>query len=182
VANTALRYLDRAGNISRLLHFILRNDDNSKQYSSIMAAVPVATVLAEAGLAAALAPLMPLIGGTAVLGIVSWKLVAWWKASTAAAAVAAAAAKAAAVEAAAMAAVAAEVAAAEAAAEAAVAEVVGVAVTLSTPVLLVGGVVVLAVIGGVYYQVSKLKRWLCAKYLYLLLSILGIRKRSVIRP
>jgi hypothetical protein len=127
-----------------------------------MAAVPVATVLAEAGLAAALAPLMPLIGGTAVLGIVSWKLVAWWKASTAAAAVAAAAAK--------------------AAAEAAVAEVVGVAVTLSTPVLLVGGVVVLAVIGGVYYQVSKLKRWLCAKYLHLLSSTLGIRKRSVIRP
>jgi len=110
------------------------------------AAVPVATVLAEAGLAASLAPLMPLIGGTAVLGIVSWKLVAWWKASTAAA-------KAAAVEAAA-----AEVAAAPAAAEAAAGEVVGVVATVSTPVLLVGGLVVLAVIGGVYYLVSKLKR------------------------
>ena len=159
-----------------------------------MAAAAVPVFLAEAGLAASLAPLMPLIGGTAVLGIVSWKLVALWKASTAAAAAAAAAAQAAAVEAAKVAAAeAAKVAAAEAAAlaaaaaqaaaEATVGEVVGVVGTVSTPVLLVGGVVILAVIGGAYYLVSKLKRWsLCGKYLHLLSSTLGIRKRSVIRP
>ncbi|KAI1316938.1 hypothetical protein F5Y16DRAFT_393008 [Xylariaceae sp. FL0255] len=136
-------------------------------------AVPV---MSEAVLATSLAPVVPFLGPALVLGVASWRLTAWWKASTAAAAAKAAAAKAAAAKVAAAAAAAAEIAtanaaaaasmaaevvaaeaasaavvAAPAAAEAAAESAVGAATAFSIPVLVMSGAVVIAVVGGCYY-------------------------------
>jgi hypothetical protein len=61
-----------------------------------MEAVPLsglaAPVMTEAVIAASLSPLLPVVAGVAELGAVTWRLVGWWKATSAAAAAKAAAA------------------------------------------------------------------------------------------
>jgi hypothetical protein len=160
------------------LHYYFQHLDNLR-CTMAAAAIPLGVTLAEGAIGTALAPAIPLLAGVTALGAVSWKLVSWWKASVSAAAAAKTAVAAAAAKAATAAAEAAEAAAAEAAAaaaatapvvaEAAVAQAVDAvavaATAVSAPILVIGGAVVLAIIGGGYYLVRKPKRTLSSGYL-----------------